>query len=124
MNFVYCKDGYCRLDICYLDLLQWEALAQLTRLSIDASGSVILGIFGGAMLVALILMSVERKNWDLRVASRVGARFLNNVLPACPPGEQRQLCLVDHVERPNLTLFSRRPRIEEATGTVRRALWR
>ena len=49
--------------------------------------------------------------------------FLNNFLPARPTGEQRQPCLVDHVERPNLTLFSRGPRIEDATGAVRRALW-
>ena len=75
------------------------------------------------MLVALMLMSVERENWDSRVAARLGARFLNNFLPARPTGEQRQPCLVDHVERPNLTLFSRGPRIEDATGAVRRALW-
>ena len=66
---------------------QWETLAQLTCLSIDASASVILGMFGGAMLVALMLMSVERENWDSRVAARLGAIFLNNFLPARPPGE-------------------------------------
>ena len=98
-------------------------LARLTRLVIDTNGSAISGACGCAMLAAFNGDVSDTENRDLRTASRLGARFLNNFLPACAPGEQRQPCLVDHVERPNLTLFSRGPRIEDATGAVRRALW-
>ena len=98
-------------------------LAQLTCLVIYASRSAISGACGGALLAAFDADASGTENRDLRMAARLGAIFLNNFFPARSPGEQRQPCLVDDVERPTLTLFSRGPRIEDDTGAVRRALW-
>ena len=80
-------------------------LAPLTRLVIYAIRSAIAGACGGAMLAAFDVDASGTENRDLRTAARLGARFLNTFLPARAPGEQRQPCLVDLVERPNLIWF-------------------
>jgi len=97
-------------------------LARLSRLVIDASGSAIVGVCGDATLAVFNVDASGTENRDLRMAARLGARFLHNFLLARAPGEQRQPCLVDHVERPNLTLSFGGPRIEDATGAFWRAL--